>query len=222
MRSHDQIQATVSLWHHSTQSGPGCSSLLGMLLENGPYRIPTIHETLHPSGAPSPPAPRNRFRTSSTTGGGALPELVRNDYAWNKHHHVLYVEQPAESESMLLMMLHVQVHERVPVRADPTQASHVSIRFVLKSRITRTPKTHHTHIQPASPTAASTPSRGRKRASPAISTASCAISLQSSPKRAPRTSSSLAKATRACTGRRSRARSTTRTDCPKTSTSPST
>lgn len=74
-----------------------------MLLENGPYRFPTVHDKMHPPGAPSPPATRH-FRAST---GGALPKLVRNDYAWSSHHHMLYVEQPAESKLRACAILYV-------------------------------------------------------------------------------------------------------------------
>ncbi len=76
-----------------------------MLLECGPFRIPTVHDNTHHPGNPSPPAApaaagSRHFRTAaaSSSSAKALPDLVRNPFGWNRHHHVLYVEQPAESK----------------------------------------------------------------------------------------------------------------------------
>jgi carboxypeptidase C (cathepsin A) len=61
--------------------GPGCSSMIGMMHEHGPF---TIHANIDPTG---------------NTGAGQGPKapkyrLQRNDYSWNAVANVLYVEQP--------------------------------------------------------------------------------------------------------------------------------
>ena len=57
--------APLMLW---LNGGPGCSSLGGLLTENGPFVV-------GPHGAAGP--------------------IARNPYSWNKAAHVLYLEQPA-------------------------------------------------------------------------------------------------------------------------------
>lgn len=59
----DSETAPLVLW---LNGGPGCSSLDGMLYENGPFY----------------------FEEGST-------EAVMNDYSWHKHAHMLYFEAPA-------------------------------------------------------------------------------------------------------------------------------
>ena len=59
--------------------GPGCSSMVGMMWENGPF-------SLHDKEASDPPSLYN---------GQSLPYTLRpNPHSWNNEASVLYVEQP--------------------------------------------------------------------------------------------------------------------------------
>ena len=53
------------------QGGPGCSSLFGMLYENGQFRF-----------------------SGETDNSTSLPQLVQNQYAWTKVANMLWLEQP--------------------------------------------------------------------------------------------------------------------------------
>ncbi|OMJ23820.1 Pheromone-processing carboxypeptidase KEX1 [Smittium culicis] len=63
-KTNSQNKDTLFLW---LNGGPGCSSMDGMFLENGPYM----------------------FDTNSTS-----PKLIMRDYAWSNLVDVLYVDQP--------------------------------------------------------------------------------------------------------------------------------
>ena len=56
-------EAPVLIWFNG---GPGCSSMLGFMQENGPYKLESGGTKFHPS-----------------------------DYSWNRETNVLYIEQPA-------------------------------------------------------------------------------------------------------------------------------
>lgn len=59
----NSIDAPVLIWFNG---GPGCSSMLGMMQENGPFRLESGGTIFHP-----------------------------NEYSWNKETNLLYIEQPA-------------------------------------------------------------------------------------------------------------------------------
>ena len=75
--------------------GPGCSSMIGMMHENGPFTIeanpnyqPKTDSTSTMDGA-SEASP-----DSSSQQHELKYHLKRNDYSWNEVANVLYVEQP--------------------------------------------------------------------------------------------------------------------------------
>ena len=53
------------------QGGPGCSSMLGIYTENGPFNFKYHSEH-----------PKQPF------------ELEKNEYSWNNHANVMYIDQP--------------------------------------------------------------------------------------------------------------------------------
>lgn len=59
----DAANAPVLIWFNG---GPGCSSMLGFMQENGPFRIESGSKMFHPS-----------------------------EYSWNLEANLLYIEQPA-------------------------------------------------------------------------------------------------------------------------------
>jgi carboxypeptidase C (cathepsin A) len=59
----DPVNDPLVIWYNG---GPGCSSMLAFMQENGPYRWP--------DGA---------------------DKMVPNEYSWNREANILYIEQPA-------------------------------------------------------------------------------------------------------------------------------
>ena len=59
----DSANAPVVIWFNG---GPGCSSMLGFMQENGPFRIESGGTKFHP-----------------------------DEYSWNRETNILYIEQPA-------------------------------------------------------------------------------------------------------------------------------
>lgn len=67
------ISAQLIIW---LNGGPGCSSMVGMMWENGPFHI---------RDGRNRPAPGQADKAYF---------LEENPYSWNEEAHVIYLEQP--------------------------------------------------------------------------------------------------------------------------------
>eukprot|EP00937_MAST-01D_sp_MAST-1D-sp2_P000353 g353.t1 len=71
------------------QGGPGCSSMAGFFLENGPLRV-------HPAGGGGSDANASASASASTSASSSLPWRIEwNPLTWSETVPMLYVEQPA-------------------------------------------------------------------------------------------------------------------------------
>ena len=80
--------------------GPGCSSMIGMMHENGPFTIelnPNYDATETSTASPTTTQTDSKIdgdQQAPLTKKNLKYHLKRNEYSWNEVANVLYVEQP--------------------------------------------------------------------------------------------------------------------------------
>eukprot|EP01048_Picozoa_sp_COSAG05_P028331 COSAG05_NODE_8732_length_676_cov_1.656846_1_plen_155_part_01 len=79
-QSDSPLDDPLVLW---LQGGPGCSSLIGLLTEHGPFKV-------------APPQGTHSGARINAVGPSTTPRLLTNyGSSWNKNANVLYLETPA-------------------------------------------------------------------------------------------------------------------------------